>query len=70
MTDRTMERLTYSTREFAELNGVSERTVQRWIRDRVVKSVKIAGTRRIPADAFRRKLGEVSHTPPHTRAVV
>ena len=70
MTERTMERLTYSTREFAELNGVSERTVKRWIATRAVKSVKIGGTRRIPADAFRRKIGELSPTPPHIRAVI
>ena len=63
-----MERLTYSTREFAEINGVSERTVKRWIAKRAVKSVKIDGSRRILAAAFLRRIGEADHESTRRRA--
>lgn len=41
---------TLSTREYAELHGVSRRTVQRWIAQGLIFAVKIGRAFRIPAD--------------------
>ena len=59
------ERDTLSVAEFAERNGVSERTVNRWIAQREIKSIKIGGSRRIVMAAFFRKLGETVHNQSH-----
>lgn len=64
-----MERDTISVAEFAERNGVSERTVNRWIVQREIKSIKIGGSRRIVMAAFLRKLGEATHYPTHPQNV-
>ena len=44
-----------SVKEFAELFGVSKRTVFRWIEKGEVNAVKICGTVRIPEDEVQRK---------------
>lgn len=44
-----------SVKEFAELFGVSKRTVFRWIEKGEVNAVKICGTVRIPEDEVKRK---------------
>lgn len=46
-----------SVKEFAELFGVSKRTVFRWIEKGEVNAVKICGTVRIPEDEVQRKSG-------------
>jgi len=62
------ERLTVSIRTFAEMNEVTVRTVERWIANHTVKSVKIGGNRRIVLGSFLRKIGEVpSHYASHRR---
>lgn len=44
-----------SAQEFANLFGVTKRTVFRWIERGEVKSIKIGGTVRIPGEEVQRK---------------
>lgn len=44
-----------SAQEFANLFGVTKRTVFRWIEKGKIKAVKIGGTVRIPEEELQRK---------------
>lgn len=44
-----------SVKEFADLFGVTKRTVFRWIERGEVKAIKISGTVRIPDEEVERK---------------
>ncbi len=48
------ERLTYRVREVAEILGIAERTVWRWLREGRLKRVKVGGATLIPADEVER----------------
>ena len=45
-------------REIAELLGVTERTVRRWIADSILPSTKIGGSRLVARGDLDRLLGE------------
>jgi excisionase family DNA binding protein len=46
--DKTNEQEFLRVAEVAKIIGVSERTVQRWVEDKVIKSSKLGGVRLIP----------------------
>ncbi len=47
---RPPDRLVYRVREVAEILGMAERTVWRWLREGRLKRVKVGGATLIPAD--------------------
>ncbi len=44
-----VERVTYRVREVAEMLGIHERTVWRWLREGRMRSVKVGGATLVPA---------------------
>lgn len=44
----------YSTKEFAELMGLSERMVKIWVKEGKIKSFKLGRLRKIPVEEFDR----------------
>ena len=57
------ERLAYRVREVAEMLGIHERTVSRWLREGRLKRVKLGGTTLVPADQVARLIRPTASQP-------
>jgi excisionase family DNA binding protein len=56
---RGSPKFVYTIAEVEELTGLSRSTVYRELRDGRLFSIRIRGTRRVPADALRRYIAEL-----------
>ena len=52
----TNEKTMMRVKEAAALANVSERTMRRWVKDRIVPSIRVRGLRLIPLNALLRLL--------------
>ncbi len=59
---RPPDRLVYRVREVAEILGMAERTVWRWLREGRLKRVKVGGATLIPSDEVERLIRRESTT--------